>query len=318
MKIVILESTAVNPGDLSWEPVLQLGDVTVYDRTSPEDVVSRIGDAEIVLINKTPITAGIMDACPNLRLICVEATGYNVVDCEAAKQRGILVCNVPTYGTDAVAQFTFALLLEICHQVGHHSTSVHSGDWCRSPDFCYWHTPQMELAGKTLGIIGFGKIGRAVAKIANAFNMRVLAYSRSRCIEGETLGEYVDLDTLLKNADIISLHCPETAQTKEIINAASIGKMKDGAILINTARGGLIREADLADALKSGKIRAAAADVVSVEPIRLDNPLLSAPNCIITPHMAWAPIEARQRIIQITAENIRAYLEGKPINVVNP
>lgn len=317
MKIVILESTAVNPGDLSWEPVLQLGDVTVYDRTSPEDVVSRIGDAQIVLINKTPITAGIMDACPNLRLICVEATGYNVVDCEAAKQRGILVCNVPTYGTDAVAQFTFALLLEICHQVGHHSTSVHSGDWCRSPDFCYWHTPQMELAGKTLGIIGFGKIGRAVAKIANAFNMRVLAYSRSRCIEGEMLGEYVDLDTLLKNADILSLHCPATAQTKEIINAASIEKMKDGAILINTARGGLIREADLADALKSGKLRAAAADVVSVEPIRLDNPLLSAPNCIITPHMAWAPIEARQRIIQITAENIRAYLEGKPINVVN-
>lgn len=317
MKIVILESTAVNPGDLSWEPVLQLGDVTVYDRTSPEDVVSRIGDAQIVLINKTPITASIMDACPNLRLICVEATGYNVVDCEAAKQRGILVCNVPTYGTDAVAQFTFALLLEICHQVGHHSTSVHSGDWCRSPDFCYWHTPQMELAGKTLGIIGFGKIGRAVAKIANAFNMRVLAYSRSRCIEGEMLGEYVDLDTLLKNADIISLHCPATAQTKEIINAASIEKMKDGAILINTARGGLIREADLADALKSGKLRAAAADVVSVEPIHLDNPLLSAPNCIITPHMAWAPIEARQRIIQITAENIRAYLEGKPINVVN-
>lgn len=317
MKIVILESTAVNPGDLSWEPVLQLGDVTVYDRTSPEDVVSRIGDAQIVLINKTPITAKIMDACPNLRLICVEATGYNVVDCEAAKQRGILVCNVPTYGTDAVAQFTFALLLEICHQVGHHSTSVHSGDWCRSPDFCYWHTPQMELAGKTLGIIGFGKIGRAVAKIANAFNMRVLAYSRSRCIEGEMLGEYVDLDTLLKNADIISLHCPATAQTKEIINAASIEKMKDGAILINTARGGLIRETDLADALKSGKLRAAAADVVSVEPIRLDNPLLSAPNCIITPHMAWAPIEARQRIIQITAENIRAYLEGKPINVVN-
>lgn len=318
MKIVILESKAVNPGDLSWDVIRQFGDVTVYDRTAPEDAATRIGDAQIVLINKTPISAEVLDACPNLRLVCVEATGYNVVDCEAAKQRGVSVCNVPAYGTDSVAQFTFALLLESCNQVGLHDASVHDGDWCRSPDFCYWKTPQMELAGKTIGIIGFGKIGRAVAKIARAFNMRVLAYNRSRCIEGEALGEYVELNTLLQRSDIISLHCPMTEQTRELINSETIAKMKDGAILLNTARGGLVNEADLAAALKADKLRAFAADVVSVEPIMADNPLLSAPNCILTPHMAWAPVEARQRIIDITVQNIQGFLDGKPINVVNP
>lgn len=318
MKIVILEGKAVNPGDLSWDAIRQFGDVTIYDRTAPQDAAHRIGDAQIVLINKTPITAAVLDACPNLRLICVEATGYNVVDCEAAKQRDVLVCNIPAYGTNSVAQFTFALLLEVCNRVGLHNESVHSGDWCRSADFCYWKTPQMELAGKTMGIIGFGQIGRAVAKIANAFNMRVLAYNRSRCPEGEALGEYVELDTLLQQSDIISLHCPMTEETKEMINAASIAKMKDGAILLNTARGGLVIEADLAAALASGKLRAFAADVVSVEPILADNPLLSAPNCFLTPHMAWAPVEARQRIIDITVENIRGFLGGNPINIVNP
>lgn len=318
MNIVILESNAVNPGDLSWDPIRQFGSVTVYDRTAPEDAAARIGDAQVVLINKTPITASVLDACPNLRLICVEATGYNVVDCATAKQRGVVVCNVPSYGTNAVAQFTFSLLLEICNQVGHHNDSVHNGDWCQSPDFCYWLTPQMELAGKTMGIIGFGRIGRAVGKIAKAFDMRVLAYNRSRCAEGEALAEYVDLDTLLTSADVVSLHCPMTAETEGMINTTTIGKMKTGAILLNTARGGLVNEKDLAEALHTGKLRAAAADVVSAEPIHGDNPLLQAPNCILTPHMAWAPIEARQRIIETTVENIRAYLDGSPVNVVNP
>lgn len=316
MKIVILESAAVNPGDLSWECIRQFGDVTLYSRTKPEEAAARTGDADIVLINKTPITADFLDACPNLKLICVEATGYNVVDCEAARQRGIAVCNVPAYSTAAVSQFTFSLLLEICNRVGHHDDFVHSGGWCKCPDFCYWDTPQTELAGKTLGIIGFGKIGRAVGKIAKAFEMRVLAYNRSRCAEGEALGEYVDLDTLLQTSDIISLHCPLTEETQEIVNAASIAKMKNGVILLNTARGGLVNEADLAAALQTDKLRFAA-DVVSCEPIKEDNPLLQAPNCILTPHMAWAPIETRQRIIDITVDNIRSFLNGTPINIVN-
>lgn len=317
MKIVILESKAVNPGDLSWDMIRQFGDVAIYDRTPVEEAAARIGDAEVILINKTPITGQLMDACPNLKLICVEATGYNVVDCEAAKARGILVCNVPAYSTDCVAQFTFALLLELCCQVGLHNDSVHKGDWCRSPDFCYWLTPQMELAGKVIGIIGFGKIGRAVGKIAKAFGMRVLAYNRSRCPEGEAIGEYVDLDTLLACSDIISLHCPMTELTRELINATTLAKMKDGVILLNTARGGLVNEVDLAAALKAGKLRGFGADVVSAEPITADNPLLTAPNCILTPHMAWAPVEARQRIIDITVQNIQGYLNGIPINVVN-
>ena len=317
MKIVILESKAVNPGDLSWDVIKAFGDVTIYDRTPAEEAATRIGDAEVVLINKTPITAEVMDKCPNLRLVCVEATGYNVVDCEAARARNILVCNVPAYSTNCVAQFTFALLLEICCRVGLHNDSVHNGDWCRNPDFCYWLTPQTELAGKTIGIIGFGKIGRAVGKIANAFGMRVLAYNRSRCPEGEALGKYVSLDELLANSDVISLHCPMTEQTANIICRNTIAKMKDGAILLNTARGGLINEAELAQALQQGKLRAYAADVVSVEPIMQCNPLLTAPNCILTPHMAWAPVEARQRIIDITVQNIQGYLDGAPVNVVN-
>ena len=316
MKIVILESAAVNPGDLSWDCIRQFGDVTLYDRTAPADAAARIGDAEIVLINKTPITAELLDACPNLKLICVEATGYNIVDCEAAKERNITVCNVPAYSTNAVAQFTFSLLLELCNRVGHHDKFVRKGGWCKCPDFCYWDTPQAELAGKTIGIIGFGKIGRKVGTIAKAFDMRVLAYNRSRCVEGEAIGEYVDLDTLLRTADIVSLHCPLTEQTNQIINTDTLSKMKLGAILLNTARGGLINEADLAAALYANKLQYAA-DVVSFEPIKEDNPLLGAPNCILTPHMAWAPIETRQRIIDITVDNIRSYLGGTPINKVN-
>lgn len=317
MKIVVLDGYALNPGDLSWNCIAQFGEITVYDRTPAELIVPRIGDAEIILLNKTPITEETLAACPSIKLICVLATGYNVVDCEAAKLRGIPVCNVPAYGTAAVAQFTFALLLELCHQVGLHSESVHNGDWCRSIDFCYWKTPQMELAGKTMGIIGFGRIGRAVGQIAKAFGMRVIAYNRSHCAEGEAIGEYVDLDTLFRQSDIISLHCPLTPQTSELINKDSISKMKDSVILLNTARGGLVNENDLFEALTAGKLRGAAVDVVSAEPMVADNPLLNAPNCIITPHMAWAPLESRQRIMDCTVRSIQAFLDGRPINTVN-
>ena len=317
MKIVILDGYALNPGDLSWDCLNRFGDVTVYDRTPAELIIPRIGDAEIILLNKTPITDKTLAACPSVKLICVLATGYNVVDCDAAKKRGIPVCNVPAYGTAAVAQFTFSLLLELCNAVGHHSDSVHKGDWCRSIDFCYWQTPQMELAGKTMGIIGFGRIGRAVGTIAKAFGMRVIAYNRSRCTEGEAIGEYVDLDTLFRQSDIISLHCPMTPQTEGIINASSIAKMKDGAILLNTARGQLVIEEDLAAALAAGKLRGAAVDVVTKEPMDAANPLLNAPNCIITPHMAWSPVESRQRIMDCTVHSIQAYMDGNPVNTVN-
>ena len=317
MKIVILDGYALNPGDLSWECLNRFGVVTVYDRTPAELIIPRIGDAEIILLNKTPITDKTLAACPSVKLICVLATGYNVVDCDAAKKRGIPVCNVPAYGTAAVAQFTFSLLLELCNAVGHHSDSVHKGDWCRSIDFCYWQTPQMELAGKTMGIIGFGRIGRAVGTIAKAFGMRVIAYNRSRCAEGEAIGEYVDLNTLFHEADIISLHCPLTPQTEGIINTSSIAKMKNGAILLNTARGQLIVEKDLAEALAAGKLRGAAVDVVTKEPMEATNPLLTAPNCIITPHMAWSPVESRQRIMDCTVKNIRSFLDGNPVNTVN-
>ena len=318
MKIVVLEGHAVNPGDLSWDWLEQFGAVTVYPRlVSPQETIARIGDAEIILINKTPITEEILAACPNLKLICVLATGYNVVDCAAAAKRNIPVCNVPDYGTTAVAQFTFALLLEVCHQIGHHNRAVHHGKWTTCPDFCFWDTPQTELAGKTLGIIGFGRIGQAVGKIAAAFGMEVLAYSRTRHPEGEKIGRYVDLDTLLASSDVISLHCPLTPETTGIIHAANIEKMKDGAILLNTSRGAAIVEEDVAAALASGKLRAAAVDVVSAEPIPESSPLLTAPNCIITPHMAWAPLESRGRIMACTRRSIEAFLAGCPIHKVN-
>ena len=317
MKIVILESHAVNPGDLSWDVLNQFGEVTVYPRTPYEQAAERIGDAEIVLINKTNFNAALMDACPNLKLICVLATGYNVVDCDAAKERGIIVCNVPAYSTNSVAQFTFALLLELCHQVGAHSQAVHRGDWSNCPDFCFWYTPQMELTGKILGIIGFGSIGQTVAKIAKTFGLNVIAYSRSIREEGKAIAEDVSLDELLSRSDIISLHCPMTPQTDKIINAETIAKMKDGVILLNTARGGVIDEDAVAFALGTGKISGYGADVVSAEPISPLNPLLTAPNAILTPHMAWAPTEARQRIINITTKSIEGFLNGEIVNAVN-
>lgn len=317
MKIVILDGHALNPGDLNWDFLNQFGSVTVYERTPDELIVPRIGDADIILLNKCPITAATLDACPSIKLICVLATGYNVVDTAAAKAKNIPVCNVPDYGTAAVAQFTFALLLELCHQVGHHGKTVREGKWCNCPDFCYWDTPQMELAGKTMGIIGFGRIGRAVGKIANAFGMKVIAYNRSQCEEGRAIGEYVSLETLLTTADVISLHCPLSAENTGMIGAEAIAKMKDGAILLNTARGPLVDESALRAALESGKLRGAACDVISQEPMKENNPLKDAPNCIVTPHMAWAPIESRKRIQDCTQRSIRAFLDGNPINTVN-
>ena len=317
MKIVVLDGHALNPGDLSWDCLRQFGEVTVYDRTPVELVSSRIGDADIILLNKVTITAEILDACPSVKLICVLATGYNVVDCAAARQRGIPVCNVPAYGIDAVAQFTFALLLEICHQVGHHDRAVHAGRWADSPDFCFWDTPQMELAGKTIGIIGFGRIGRAVGRIARAFGMKVLSYNRSQCAEGEAIGEYVALEDLLRRSDIVSLHCPLTAENRHMVNRDTIAMMKNSAILLNTARGPLVDEQALYDALSSGKLRFAAADVAATEPMPSDSLLLKCPNCILTPHMAWAPVESRQRILDCTVASIRAFLAGAPENTVN-
>lgn len=317
MKIVVLDGYALNPGDLSWDFLKQFGDYAVYDRTPADQIVSRIGEADVVLTNKTPISANTLALCPKVKLICVLATGYNVVDCDAAKARNIPVCNVPDYGTAAVAQFTFALLLELCHHVGHHGQTVRESKWCDCPDFCYWDTPQMELAGKTIGIIGFGRIGRAVGSIAKAFGMNVIAYNRSQCEEGKAIGSYVNLEELLAASDVISLHCPLSAENTGIIHAESIAKMKDGVILLNTARGPLVDEAAITAALESGKVRGFACDVVSCEPMKQDNPLKSAPNCIVTPHMAWAPVESRQRIADCTERSIRAFLEGKPINTVN-
>lgn len=318
MKIVILDGRALNPGDLSYDCLQQFGEVTLYQHTdTEEETIRRIGHNEIVLVNKVPITENILNACPNIRLICVQATGYNIVDCEACARRGIPVANVPSYGTAAVAQFTFALMLELCHRIGHHDQAVHQGKWCECSNFCFWDTPQMELSGKTLGIIGFGRIGQAVAKLGRAFGMHILTYSRTQKPQLDDLAEFVDLDTLLARSDIVSLHCPLFPETEKMINASTLSKMKDGAILINTARGGLLDEEAVANALICGKLSAAAVDVVSEEPMKYENPLLSAPNCIITPHIAWAPKESRQRLLDCVVQNIRAYLNGTPQNVVN-
>ena len=315
MKIVILESKAVNPGDLSWDMIRQFGDVAIYDRTPVEEAAARIGDAEVILINKTPITGQLMDACPNLKLICVEATGYNVVDCEAAKARGILVCNVPAYSTDCVAQFTFALLLEVCHHVGHHSQTVREGRWSACADFCYWDYAPQSLCGKTLGLVGYGQIGRAVAALGQAFGMEVIGCSKNQ--RPGFVGEYVDFDTLLARSDVLSLHCPATEETRGLINRDTIAKMKDGAILINTARGTLVVEEELAQALNDRKLYAAGLDVSAREPISPASPLLKARSCYITPHIAWASLEARQRLLNITVDNLRAFLAGAPRNRVN-
>ena len=316
MKIVILDGYAENPGDLRWDAFAQLGELTVYDRTAQDQIIPRIGDAEIVFTNKTPLTEAVFAACPQIRFVGVLATGYNIVDCAAAGARGIPVSNVPGYGTAAVAQFTFALLLELCHHVGHHSDAVHQGRWS-GPDFCFWDYPLVELSGKTLGILGFGSIGRAVGRIARAMGMEVLAAGSRPTEEGRAIARYVEPDELLAWSDVLSLHCPLFPETVGIINRDTISQMKDGAMLINTARGGLLVEQDVADALNCGKLSGAAMDVASAEPIQPDNPLLTAKNCILTPHIAWAPKEARQRIMDLSAENLRAFLAGSPVHVVN-
>ena len=316
MKIVILEGYASNPGDLSWEAFGQLGELTVYDRTAPEEVIERIKDAEIILINKTQLGADVFAQCPKLRYIGVLATGYNVVDIHAARAHGVTVCNVPGYSTQAVAQMTFALLLEITQQVGLHSAAVFSGAWQSNPDFCFWRKPLTELAGKTMGLIGYGAIGQAVGAIAQAFGMKLLVTARHEKPVPEGAA-FVDLNTLLAQSDVVSLHCPQTAENLHMIDKNAIGQMKQGAILLNTARGGLIDEQAVADALRSGKLCAFGADVVSKEPISAENPLLKAPNCFLTPHIAWAPKETRIRLHDIAVENLRAFLAGKPQDVVN-
>lgn len=318
MKIVVLDGYTLNPGDISWKGMEAFGEVTVYDRTKAEDVVERIGDAEVVYTNKTPITKETMDACPGMKFIGVLATGYNIVDVAAAKEKGIPVSNIPTYGTAAVSQFAIALLLELCHHIGEHSDAVKAGEWTSNPDWCFWKYPLVELAGKNMGIIGFGRIGQDTGKIAQALGMKVLAYDAFKRpeLESDTC-KYVDLDTLLAQSDVISLHCPLFPDTEGIINKDTIAKMKDGVMIINDSRGPLIVEQDLRDALDSGKVAGAALDVVSTEPIQMDNPLLGAKNVILTPHIAWAPKESRQRLMDIAVDNLKCYVDGKPQNVVN-
>ena len=317
MKIVVLDGYTLNPGDLTWKGLEKLGELKVYDRTPVDKIVERIGDAEIVFTNKVPITRDTLEKT-NIKYIGVLATGYNIVDVETAKQKGIPVTNIPTYGTASVAQMVFAHILEICHHVAVHSEAVKADEWTNNDDWCFWKYPLIELAGKTMGIIGYGRIGQAVGRIAQAFGMKVIANDKyqNKKLESETM-KYVELDNLLENSDIISLHCPLFEENKGIINKNTIAKMKDNVIIINTSRGPLIVEEDLAEALNGGKVYAAGLDVVSVEPIKADNPLLKAKNIFITPHIAWAPKESRQRLMDITVDNLKAFLKGKPVNVVN-
>jgi len=318
-KIVVLDGYTENPGDLSWEELEKLGEFTLYDRTEKEKekIIERIGDCDIVITNKTPITKEIIDACPNIAFIAALSTGFNQIDVEYAKEKGIPVSNVPVYGTHSVSQYAIALLLEVCSRVGHHDNSVHDHHWENSKDFCYWDYPLIELHEKTMGIIGCGNIGSNTARIGKAFGMKVIAYSRNIKEEVKGFVESVSLDELFARSDVIMLHVPANAQTIGMINKESISKMKDGLILINNSRGQLVVEQDLADALNTGKVLAAAVDVVSTEPIQKGNPLLTAKNCIITPHISWAARESRQRIMDTTVANVKAFLVGKPINTVN-
>lgn len=318
MKIVVLDGYTLNPGDISWEKFESLGVFVCHDRTSKDKIIERIGDAEAVITNKTVLDKHVIDSCPSIKYIGVLATGYNVVDVEAAKARNITVTNIPAYSTPSVAQFVFALLLELCHHVGHHDATIKEGRWTKSPDFAYWDFPLVELSGKTMGIFGYGSIGQAVARIAVAMGMKVLACKRNpdKKLESEAI-RFGTFEELLSESDVISLHAPLSESTNGIINSESIGRMKDGVFIINTARGGLVNEADMAAALAGGKVGGYAADVVSVEPITADNPLLGAVNCILTPHIAWAPKAARLRLMDIAAGNLGAFLGGRGVNVVS-
>lgn len=321
MKIVILDGYTENPGDLSWDALKEFGDLTIYDRTSltdEDEIAGRIGDAEIAITNKTPISKATIDRCPNLKFIAVLATGYNVIDIAYAKEKGIPVSNVPVYGTRSVSQFAIALLLEVCHHIGHHDKTVHDGKWENCDDWCYWDYPLIELADKTYGLLGCGNIGIHTAAIARALGMNVITYDGKEREEAKALGvKYVDLDTLFRESDVLGLQMPLFPFNTGIINKENIAKMKDGVIIINNSRGQMVVEQDLADALNSGKVAAAGLDVVSTEPIKGDNPLLKAKNCIITPHMSWGSRESHQRIMNTTADNLKAFLSGDPINVVN-
>ena len=322
MNIVVTDGYAENPGDLSWEPLKALGNVTLYERIGLDDedeVIRRIGGAEIAVINKAPVTRRVLDSCPNLKLIAVTATGFNVVDIAYAREKGIPVCNVPNYGGYSVSQFAIALLLEVCLHIGHHDRTVHEGKWQNGQDWCYWDYPLMELAGKTYGLLGCGRIGIHTAEAAKGLGMHVIAYNRSQSQAAKDLGvEFVDLDGLFARSDVLGLQMPLADFNVGIINKENIAKMKDGVIIINNSRGQMVVEQDLADALNSGKVAFAGLDVVSTEPIRPDNPLLKAKNCIITPHMSWGSIDSRQRIMDCTVSNVQAFLKGKPENVVNP
>jgi glycerate dehydrogenase len=318
MKIIVLDGYTENPGDLSWSVFEALGEFKVYDRTPADKITERIGEADAVITNKTPISRDTLDSCPRVKYIGVLATGYDIVDIVAAKEKSIPVCNIPTYGTAAVGQFAIALLLEICHHTGHHANAVRDGRWENNADWCFWDYPLIELAEKTMGIIGFGRIGQVTGKIAKALGMKVIAFDEFENETGKAIADYVSLDQLFAESDVITLHCPLFPPTRGIINKTNITKMKDGVIILNNSRGPLVVEQDLADALNSGKVYAAGLDVVSTEPIKGDNPLIKAKNCIITPHISWASRESRQRLMDIAVGNLRAFIAGKPINVVNP
>ena len=318
MKTVVLDGYTLNPGDITWDGFKKLGEFVCYDRTPADKILERIADAEAIITNKTPITKETLAAKPNIKYIGVLATGYNVVDVDAAKAKDIPVTNIPTYGTTAVAQFVFAHLLEVCHHVAHHADTVRQGRWAKSEDFCYWDYPLIELVGKTIGVVGFGRIGQNVAKIAVAFGMKVLAFDEivNKSLETADI-KYASLDEVLSSSDVISLHVPLFDSTKGMINKDSIAKMKDGVIIINTSRGPLVVEDDMVAALESGKVASFGTDVVSVEPITASNPLPKAKNCLVTPHIAWAPKAARERLMNIAVDNLAAFVKGSPVNVVN-
>lgn len=315
MKIVNLDGYTTNPGDLSWDWLSKYGEYVVYDRTSPEEVVDRCSDADVIFVNKTIITSEMLDKMPNLKYVGLQSTGYNVIDCKAARDRNIIVSNIPAYSTNAVAQLVFAFILQITNQVTLHSDAVHNGEWCNCPDFCFWKTPIVELDKKTIGIIGFGSIGQKVAQIAKAFGLNVLVYTPHP--KNDIDVKYVNFDELLIKSDIITCHCPLNEHTENLIDAKALSMMKKSAILINTSRGPVVDDKALADALNNEKIYAAGVDVLKVEPPKADSPLLYAKNCYITPHIAWAACETRARLLTILESNLKAFIDGKPQNVVN-
>ena len=318
MKIVVLDGYTLNPGDISWEALKNLGEVVIYDRTPPDKILERSMEADVLLSNKTPVAETVINQLPNLKYIGVLATGYNVIDVEAAKKKGVVISNVPGYGTASVVQLTFALLLELTQHVQRHSDSVMAGDWARAVDFCYWNSPLVELAGKTIGIIGFGNIGQKVGDVATAFGMDIIGNSRTRTDQSHRKDfRWADIPELLEQSDVVSIHCPLFPETKGLINTENLKRMKRSAFLLNTSRGPIVVDDDLADALNNNIIAGAGIDVLSVEPPQADNPLFKAKNCIITPHIAWATKEARTRLMETVVSNLAAFINGSPVNVVN-